>query len=70
MRTAIYGSYHHITVLGDTTQREMEEIVIAGYLCESGDVFTQDGDGNVLVRLMPKVYVGDYLVFHDVGAYG
>lgn len=70
MRPAIYGSYHHITILGDTSQRETEEIVIAGHLCESGDVFTQDGDGHVLMRLLPKIYVGDYLVFHDVGAYG
>lgn len=70
MRPAIYGSYHHITILGDTSQRELEEIVIAGHLCESGDVFTQNRDGHVLMRLLPKVYVGDYIVFHDVGAYG
>lgn len=70
MRPAIYGSYHHITILGDTSQRELEEIVIAGHLCESGDVFTQNGDGFVLMRLLPKVLVGDYIVFHDVGAYG
>lgn len=70
MRPAIYGSYHHITILGDTSKRELEEIVIAGHLCESGDVFTQSGDGHVLMRLLPKVYVGDYIVFHDVGAYG
>ncbi len=70
MRPAIYGSYHHITVLGDTSQRELEEIVVAGHLCESGDVFTQNGDGYVLMRLLPKIYVGDYIVFHDVGAYG
>lgn len=70
MRPAIYGSYHHITILGDTSQRELEEVVIAGHLCESGDVFTQNGDGFVLMRLLPKVLVGDYIVFHDVGAYG
>lgn len=70
MRPAIYGSYHHITILGDTSEREREEIVIAGHLCESGDVFTQNGDGHVLTRLLPKVYVGDYVVFHDCGAYG
>lgn len=70
MRPAIYGSYHHITVLGDTSKRELEEIVIAGPLCESGDVFTQNKDGVVVMRLLPKIYVGDYLMFHDVGAYG
>lgn len=70
MRPAMYGSYHHITVLEDTANRELEEIVIAGHLCESGDVFTQDDGGTVLTRLLPKIQVGDYLVFHDVGAYG
>lgn len=70
IRPAMYGSYHHITILGDTSQREVEEVVIAGHLCESGDVFTQDGNGQVLTRLLPKIYVGDYIVFHDVGAYG
>lgn len=71
MRPAMYGSYHHITVLGDALHlRELEEVVIAGALCESGDVFSQNGDGFVLTRLLPKVYVGDYIVFHDVGAYG
>ncbi|CAG9804542.1 unnamed protein product [Chironomus riparius] len=70
MRPTMYGSYHHITVLGDTTNREVEEVVIAGHLCESGDVFTQVEGGIVITRLLPKMYVGDYLVFHDVGAYG
>lgn len=70
LRPAIYGSYHHITILGDVSKRELEEIVIAGHLCESGDVFTQNKDGYVETRLLPKVYVGDHIVFHDVGAYG
>ncbi|KAG5681308.1 hypothetical protein PVAND_010757 [Polypedilum vanderplanki] len=70
MRPAMYGSYHHITVLDDTEDRVMEEIVIAGHLCESGDMFTQGEGGIVQLRLLPKLHVGDYLIFHDVGAYG
>jgi diaminopimelate decarboxylase len=70
MRPAMYGSYHHISVLGDTKDRETEEIVIAGHLCESGDVFTQSNGGIVELRKLPKISVGDYLIFHDAGAYG
>lgn len=70
IRPTMYGSYHHITVLGDTSNRELEDVVIAGHLCESGDVFTQADGGTVLTRNMPKISVGDYLVFHDCGAYG
>lgn len=70
MRPAMYGSYHHISVLGDTSDREMEQIVIAGHLCESGDVFTQDNGGIVQLRNLPKIKIGDFLIFHDTGAYG
>jgi hypothetical protein len=44
--------------------------VIAGHLCESGDMFTQGEGGIVQSRLLPKLTVGDFLIFHDVGAYG
>ncbi len=44
--------------------------VVAGPLCESGDVFTQDASGVVEPRLLPPAEVGDLLVFHDAGAYG
>lgn len=71
VRPAMYGSYHKITVLGpDISSREMEDVVVAGHLCESGDVFTQADGGVVLTRALPKIFVGDFLVFHDVGAYG
>ena len=43
---------------------------MAGPLCESGDVFTQQEGGNVETRLLPAVVPGDYLVLHDTGAYG
>ena len=44
--------------------------VVAGPLCESGDVFTQGEGGVVLLRDLPKAQVGDWLVLHDTGAYG
>jgi diaminopimelate decarboxylase len=44
--------------------------VVAGPLCESGDVFTQGDGGVVLPRELPAAQVGDLLVIHDTGAYG
>ncbi|HDR2893317.1 TPA: diaminopimelate decarboxylase [Enterobacter asburiae] len=74
MRPAMYGSYHHITALAadgrDLTQAPLVETVVAGPLCESGDVFTQQEGGKVETRALPKVKPGDYLVLHDTGAYG
>ncbi|AMP03706.1 diaminopimelate decarboxylase [Collimonas pratensis] len=73
MRPAMYGSYHAISLLpqvdssGSASQRPT---VVAGPLCESGDVFTQHDGGIVAPRLLPQARVGDYLVFHDTGAYG
>ncbi|QKJ88518.1 Diaminopimelate decarboxylase [Paramixta manurensis] len=74
MRPAMYGSYHHISLLaGDArhidTQKTVE-CVVAGPLCESGDVFTQQEGGKVETRALPVARPGDYLVFHDTGAYG
>jgi diaminopimelate decarboxylase len=43
---------------------------VAGPLCESGDVFTQEAGGIVVPRELPQLRVGDLLVFHDRGAYG
>ncbi|VEA69777.1 Diaminopimelate decarboxylase [Serratia rubidaea] len=74
MRPAMYGSYHHISLLpadGRATDGQpLRDTVIAGPLCESGDVFTQQAGGGVETRALPPVRVGDYLVFHDTGAYG
>jgi diaminopimelate decarboxylase len=74
MRPAMYGSYHHITALAadgrDLTQAARVETVVAGPLCESGDVFTQQEGGKVETRALPAVVPGDYLVLHDTGAYG
>jgi diaminopimelate decarboxylase len=73
MRPAMYGAYHEMSLLsrsGDVQSRAQRETAVAGPLCESGDVFTQDGSANVLPRLLPEARVGDILVFHDTGAYG
>lgn len=74
MRPSMYGSYHHITALAadgrDLVNAPRIETVIAGPLCESGDVFTQQEGGKVETRSLPEVKPGDYLVLHDTGAYG
>ncbi|WP_338803317.1 diaminopimelate decarboxylase [Xenorhabdus griffiniae] len=77
MRPAMYGSYHPISVLSvntlpETTSLEttLLETIVAGPLCESGDVFTQLEGGEVVSRMLPPVSVGDYLIFHHTGAYG
>lgn len=74
MRPSMYGSYHHITALAadgsDLVIAPRIETVVAGPLCESGDVFTQQEGGKVETRSLPEVKPGDYLVLHDTGAYG
>lgn len=74
MRPAMYGSYHHISALAadgrDLSQAPVLDTVVAGPLCESGDVFTQQEGGKVETRALPAVVAGDYLVLHDTGAYG
>jgi diaminopimelate decarboxylase len=69
VRPAMYGSYHHIEVIGKTGQPE-EDLVVAGPMCESGDVFTRDADEVLDPRLLPTPEVGDLIAIHDAGAYG
>ena len=73
MRPSMYGSHHEISVLPAKRGAAPDEsvpTVVAGPLCESGDVFTQGEGGVVLTRDLPAAGVGDLLVFHDAGAYG
>jgi diaminopimelate decarboxylase len=71
MRPSMYGSHHEITLLSAQAQSgEPLPTVVAGPLCESGDVFTQGEGGVVLTRRLPPAQVGDLLVFQDAGAYG
>ncbi|HTO53367.1 MAG TPA: diaminopimelate decarboxylase [Myxococcota bacterium] len=72
MRPAMYGSYHEISVLrarGELATGASEPTVVAGPLCESGDVFTQEEGGVVVTRELPQASVGDLVVLHDAGAY-
>jgi diaminopimelate decarboxylase len=71
MRPSMYGSYHAMSVLHrDGSTAAEQPTVVAGPLCESGDVFTQGDGGVVLPRDLPAAQVGDLLVIHDTGAYG
>ncbi len=63
MRPAMYGAYHHITVLGKEKEPCEYKYDITGSLCENNDKFAVD-------RMLPKVEMGDYLVIHDTGAHG
>ncbi len=71
MRPSMYGAFHGMSLIpSDETPRPTVETVVAGPLCESGDVFTQAEGGVVLTRALPQAKVGDLLVLHDAGAYG
>lgn len=75
LRPVMYGSYHKISIIdynGNHINKNNFKIptVIGGPLCESGDIFTQTSKGEIKIRFLPKVFPGDYLIFHDTGAYG
>jgi diaminopimelate decarboxylase len=71
MRPSMYGAFHGMSLIPcDATPRALHQTVVAGPLCESGDVFTQGEGGVVLTRELPEAHVGDLLVLHDAGAYG
>ncbi len=72
MRPSMYGSFHAMEVLRKDggSAAATRPTVVAGPLCESGDVFTQGDGGVVLPRELAEARVGDLLVIHDTGAYG
>ncbi len=70
IRPAMYGSYHEISIVGRGAGRAPEPLVVAGPLCESGDVFTRDDHELLAPRRLPRPEPGDLLVLHDAGAYG
>ncbi|MCC7363952.1 MAG: diaminopimelate decarboxylase [Dehalococcoidia bacterium] len=70
VRPAMYGSYHKISVVGQGAGRAPEPFVVAGPLCESGDVFTRDDQELLQPRPLPRPEPGDLVVLHDAGAYG
>ncbi|MDE6387193.1 MAG: diaminopimelate decarboxylase [Lachnospiraceae bacterium] len=63
MRPAMYGAYHHITVLGKENAPCDHKYDVTGSLCENNDKFAID-------RMLPEIEKGDYLVIHDTGAHG
>ncbi len=63
MRPAMYGSYHHITVLGKENEPLDHVYDVTGSLCENNDKFAID-------RQLPEIEMGDYLFIHDTGAHG
>lgn len=63
MRPAMYGAYHHITVLGKENAPCDHKYDVSGSLCENNDKFAID-------RMLPEIDKGDYLVIHDTGAHG
>lgn len=63
MRPAIYGAYHHITVLGKENESCDKNYDVTGSLCENCDKFAID-------RMLPEIEMGDYLFIHDAGAHG
>ncbi len=63
MRPAMYGAYHHITVMGKQRQPCDHKYDVVGSLCENNDKFAVD-------RMLPEIKVGDLLVIHDTGAHG
>jgi diaminopimelate decarboxylase len=63
MRPAMYGSYHHITVMGKEDALCDHKYDVTGSLCENNDKFAVD-------RMLPKIDMGDLLVIHDTGAHG
>jgi diaminopimelate decarboxylase len=72
-RPAMYGAYHEISIVrrdGTPSVGTTQPTVVAGPLCESGDVFTQQDGGVVAPRELPEARVGDFVVLHDAGAYG
>jgi diaminopimelate decarboxylase len=71
-RPVMYGAYHAIEVIpqgGGPAQGPTQPTVVAGPLCESGDVFTQEEGGVVVPRDLPDAAVGDLVVIRDAGAY-
>lgn len=70
IRPAMYGSYHEISIVGAGAGRPLEPLVVAGPLCESGDVFTRDDQELLVPRALGRPDPGDLLVLHDAGAYG
>lgn len=63
MRPAIYGAYHHISVMGKENAPCDHKYDVTGGLCENNDKFAID-------RMLPEINIGDLVFIHDAGAHG
>ncbi len=63
LRPAMYGAYHHISIVGKREESQFEKVDVIGSLCENNDKFAVD-------RMLPKATIGDILFIHDTGAHG
>lgn len=63
MRPALYGAYHHITVMGKENEAANVKYDVTGSLCENNDKFAID-------RMLPEIEPDDIVVIHDAGAHG
>lgn len=70
VRPALYGAFHQISAVGHRESEPTTPKVVAGPLCESGDVFTVDALGHLLPQSLPALGVGELVCIHDAGAYG
>jgi len=71
-RPILYGAYHPMSIAradGSSEVGELQEVVVGGPLCESGDIFTQQEGGFVDRRKLPTAQVGDFLIIECAGAY-
>ena len=76
-RPILYGAYHPMAVCyvrgegrGASSEKDAQQVIVGGPLCESGDIFTQEDGGYVRSRELPVASVGDFLVIGVAGAYG
>jgi diaminopimelate decarboxylase len=69
-RPILYGAYHPMSVVpSEPGERPLQDVVVGGPLCESGDIFTQDEGGFVRRERMPEARVGEHVVIECAGAY-
>jgi diaminopimelate decarboxylase len=72
-RPILYGAYHPMSVAAsqeNESQNTLQDVIVGGPLCESGDIFTQEEGGFVCTRKLPPAKVGDILIIECAGAYG
>ena len=71
-RPILYGAYHPMSLApqNGATERPLQDVIVGGPLCESGDIFTQEEGGFVCSRPLASAQIGDLLVIECAGAYG